>query len=118
MVGSEAIIIFLPALFWVKIALSLLAFFYGLQILLKHGLLLNKKSIVALERYDEDWIVVTRNASDEGAISGILGSSTITTKIAILRFERLGKGKIRECVVFPDAIGNERYRELIVSVRG
>lgn len=114
LICSEATLFYLSAHYVLRGILGLVIFVYWYHIYKKHALLKHPQSLIRLERQNEaDWKIVTRQ---EEFFAKILGSSTLTTKLCVLRFEKVGGGKC-EYVIFADSVGKENFRQLIFEVR-
>jgi hypothetical protein len=107
---SVVIILTLPISMMIKVFLLLFAAIYSISIYLQHGL----PSMIALKLTNEGWFL--RESIGDIAVD-LLGESTITAFVCVLRFKAAGISKKRTCVVFNDALNRDDYRRLIVQLR-
>lgn len=103
-------------IFWGYRGLTvILVIVYGGFIMRQFVLLINNRSIKAIHyQNDRQWLVHT-NAGDYFA--KVLGSSTVTNLVSVLRFKVMGKQKVYSCVIFFDSLSTEDYRRLVVQLR-
>jgi hypothetical protein len=98
-----------------KLAGSLLLLSYGGYLFWYQGLLQGKQVITALQPMgDHRWLV---SQSEQKVEATLLGDSTVTNWVAILRFRLLNRRRAVSCVVFKDALKPEQYRQLLVILR-
>lgn len=92
----------------IKIVSILLTLLYGNWILQRHVLLKHTKSIIWLKHIKgNQWKI---GDSNEAQVVNLLGSSTVTSKIAILNFA--SRSQKRSCVIFPDSLNRTHFRHL------
>lgn len=95
------------------IRLGLMAIFviYGVQLFRRYVLLRDAKSILALQYMDDRrWMLQTSTHQYEAEL---LGDSTITTLISILRFRIKGFRFPWVAIVLPDSLQPDEYRALL-----
>jgi len=111
--GSFAII-FSQAFSWgLTIFLTLLTLGYGLKILWQYVLL--KNTIIGLRYHHvEGWKIQLR---DEVFAAKLLGESTVSKWVSVLRFKVEEKYFKCSCVVWSDSLTSEEYRRLRVVAR-
>ena len=107
---GNIIIFFTQMYFIIKIILWIAILFYSLGILRLHGLLRNKKSVISLQLQNKQWFVNNRAVS-------LMGDSTITQWISILRFKCRATKKIFVSVILPDSLQSFSYRQLVMLLR-
>jgi len=117
LIGSEIVLFAftLPIFLSIKCVIALILILYSIAVLYSHGLLRHKKSIIAFSRTDKGWTV--KDATGFYAAT-LCGSSTVTTKLCILRFQMFEKRLKRSCIIFKDSVPEGEFRRLLVGVRG
>jgi hypothetical protein len=113
-IGSLAIIFSLMLSLWIKLVIALFTLSYGFSVLIRHGLLLHARSILRLSSEDNSWLL-----EDEliALPAHLLGDSTATTWLCVLRFKLIDAKQYRSCVIFNDALSKQMYRRLLVYLR-
>jgi hypothetical protein len=105
----------LSILIWYKLSVILLVCIYGQIIIWQFGLLRAPDSIVRLRCFpDGKWLVQTNRQQYEAILKG---DSTVTTFISVLQFKAQEKRWPITCVIFPDSLQADWYRQLLVVVR-
>lgn len=100
---------------WLIILLIFFASVYGGHIIYRQGFLCANKSIVGLRLLNnKTWMLFTKNTVITGEL---LGESTVTNRVMILRFAIPGSWYKRTCVICKDAIDPSIYRHLLVHLR-
>lgn len=98
----------------IKILLFSFILIYGARIFLRYGLLKNRHSILQLV-VDSNGCSIRTN--QEVLAVKLLGESTLTTWLSILRFSHLENKNKYSCLIFKDSIGSEAYRRLLVAIK-
>lgn len=123
-IASLAIVISLAIPVSLKCCLFMLVLVYGTFIIRQYAFLQGSKAIVAIRRLsDGRWYVSTR---DHSVPVRLVGESTVTNFAMVLRFRKVGgswaaprlhffNGSV--CVVFPDALAPDLYRQLLVILK-
>jgi hypothetical protein len=98
-----------------KLLLVTSVIIYSAQALWQHGMLRSNASVMALRYFPKgDWQFDTR----EGQFFGkILGESTVTSVLMILRLRDVRNGKIYNVLILPDTLSRNEFRQLIMRVR-
>jgi len=113
--GSLALTIGLPIDWVLKIVLIISVLVYGTWILWIVGLMKGANSIVGLQ------LLADGSCSLRYPLCTIeaemMGDSTVTTVVCVLRFSVQGKRLKASCVVFKDSVERKMYRELLVWLR-
>lgn len=112
--ASVAIVLLLPLLWWVKILLAIAVWLYGAHAIWKFVLLRDKSSITAIRYQSKQWFVRLRG---EFIPAQLLGTSTVTPTIVILRFRIPSKTFAQSAIVFRDSLGEELFRKLLIAVK-
>jgi hypothetical protein len=94
--------------------LILLVLSYGSRLFWNRALLQGGDSILRLSYDSERWELQDRIKTWNAELCG---ESTITHFLSILRFTTPNKRKKRTCLIFKDALGQDRYRQLVVILR-
>lgn len=112
---SIAIFMTLPLAVTVKAGGLVLLCAYGIYLLWNNGLLRGKTSISFLKYCDERcWQI---EVGSEKVEAELMGDSTVTGIISVLRFRISGRLRPLSCVVFRDSLPQNRYRQLLVLLR-
>lgn len=113
--ACAVIVAALSAAWWLRAGLFVLLLVYGGWMIWQFGLLRGSASITAVRRLsDGDWLLQTRQGEYRAAL---LGDSTVTLVVSVLRFRVNQEKRVRTCIVFHDSLPNGRYRELVVVCR-
>lgn len=113
-IASFSAIDYLPLPVGIKLLLSSFSLAYGAWILLKDGLLLHKSSIVRLLIEKE---VCYLSNHEEVFAASLMGDSTVTGWVCVLRFRLANKRFKKSVVIFKDMVEPEMYRRLVVFLR-
>jgi hypothetical protein len=108
--ASDIIILTLPISMTIKAVLLLFVSVYSIFIYREHGL----QAAQGLKLTQEGWFL--RDNLGVMAVE-LLGESTITAFVCVLRFKSATSAKKRTCIVFNDALNPDEYRRLIVQLR-
>lgn len=112
---SSAILIYLSMPFLLKSAILLSVLIYSAHLYWRYVSLQSPHSIVRLERDSEgNWRLHT---SQQIVMATLCGTSTVTTQVAILRFQLKQSMRRQSCVIFADALLPEHYRQLLVALK-
>jgi len=115
LIGSIGIIFSLQILWWVKAILVFVTLGYGLSILLFHGFLLGRNAVLGIRQAHEGcWHLFTNN---QAVLGELMGDSTVTTLLCVLRFKIQGEKLKRSCVIFNDSMKADDYRRLLVYLK-
>ena len=112
---SLILIFTLQIKWWWQVFLIGFVLIYGIPILRCDVLLRGQQSILQLQCDSNGrWCIDTRcnQFSTE-----LLGSSTVTSWVSVLRFRDEISKKIKNCVIFNDALATDDYRQLLVMLR-
>lgn len=112
---SLAIIISLPIGGVIKLSGVFLTLMYGAYLLWNNVLLRGRQSVTVL-RVDEDsrWQVsIAKQILD----AELLGDSTVTGVVSVLRFRIENQRWPISCVIFRDSLPPDRYRQLVVQLK-
>lgn len=100
--------------YWLRGIIAGVTLRYGLAILKKDGFLTNGYSIFRLRGGEGGWLINDRLG--ESPVE-LLGESTITNLVCILRFKLINQPGKRTCLIFRDALDAGLYRQLLVFLR-
>ena len=113
--SSTVVVVCLPVSFWVKLLLLGLLCLYGANIIWKFGLLRSKTAVLGVILQSEGlWHIYIGKQSYPAKL---MGNSTVTGFVSILRFQVLGSFWPKSCVVFSDSVDSDHYRQLLVLLR-
>lgn len=115
MVGCLGVVLYLNISVGVKIILLIFLTIYGVHVLWRYGLLKDSHSIKQLTQRSNDWYL--RSNSGQFKVS-LLGESTVSTWVCVLRFANFQNSKKYSCIVFNDSVESDLYRRLLVAVKG
>lgn len=88
---------------------------YGAYLYWHEGLRRSANAIIRLQRQaDGRWQVTTHTMQYTATLRG---DSTVTSLIAVLRFNIENKRRPWSCVVFRDALSADAYRQLMIAAR-
>ena len=108
-----ALLLPIPLIFKLVIVLALTSYLGWAT--WKYCLLQAATSILALRFIsDKKWVLLTRTEELEAVL---LGDSTITRWVAILRFSIDGQRTPVSCILFADALTADEYRSLVATAR-
>ena len=111
---SVFILIMLPLPGWMQGVLSFFLLVYGVVVIRRYGMLSAKSAIIALKKITANkWQIETRNGVYEGEL---LGDSTITKLVSVLRFKVQGRAPI-VCIVWKFSLAGDGYRQLLVALK-
>jgi hypothetical protein len=99
----------------IKIGLFLTALLYTSSVFWQQGLLRGKKSIVAIKKRDQQWIINMKNGDESEAI--LLGESWVSRFACLLLFHTASSYLTRVCLIFPDSVPAHLYRKLRLTVK-
>lgn len=99
---------------WLKFVLFLFVTLYGGYIFWRYGLLMHSYSIGRIKSSSDEYYISNRISTYPVEL---LGDSTITTWVSILRFKRPGNRAKHSCIVFNDSLDRDNYRRLIVRAK-
>jgi len=103
----------LPIIYKCIIMILLMA--YLASIIWRFCLLRAASSIRGLRQLDGgQWLLQMRDAEIEG---NLLGDSTITRWVSILRFRVANRYRPLSCIIFSDSLTSNSYRKLIVQIQ-
>jgi hypothetical protein len=112
---SIAIFMTLPLALIVKVSGFVLLCLYGIYLLWNNGFLRGKSSVRFLKYCDERrWQI---EVGSERVEAELLGDSTVTGVISVLRFRITGRLLPLPCIVFRDSVPQHRYRQLLVVLK-
>ena len=123
---STILIIFIAASFclavslaisiWIKRIVLVLVGVYGGILVWHFGFLKANDSIIRIRRLsDGQWQVQSNQHVYKATLKG---DSTVTTVVSILRFQANNKRWPITCVIFPDSLPADGYRQMVVTLRG
>ena len=116
LIGSLTITVLLPLNYPLKLPLFLLVLGYGSWLLWQYGLLKSRQAIQQVRLYKSGhWQL--RNQQQIIRYANLTGDSTITRWVSVLRFQVSENPRMRSCIIFSDALRQEEYRQLRVSMR-
>ncbi|OAI50025.1 hypothetical protein AYO45_00145 [Gammaproteobacteria bacterium SCGC AG-212-F23] len=114
---SSMLISFLLLVSWVeKLILLLFISGYGSQIMRKYGLLTARNAIFHCRYSDENGWYFSSHDVDFFAVD-IMGESTLTRWLSVLRFQIAGEKSKQACVIFKDSIATNDYRKMLAILR-
>ena len=114
LITTFAVILFLAIALWIKLFLFLSVAFYGGFILCKDGLLKGQNVLIRIQQQNKNqWILHTQKEIYSGEICG---QSTVTHCILILRFRIPKHFFAKTCVIFPDSLKRDQFRELLMRL--
>ncbi|EKD70222.1 MAG: hypothetical protein ACD_46C00598G0003 [uncultured bacterium] len=112
----SSIIIFLLPLLWMQAILFITVIIYGGGAMWRYGLLRSKNSIISVRQTnDEKWLVTTNSNQYQAEI---LGDSTVTQYVSVLRFKIENHSLLLSCIIFRDSLKSDQYRQMMVAIRG
>lgn len=112
-VGSLLICGYLPVLNLIKVSLMTAVFIYGGAQYWHYGLLKSRRSITELKLNEAGWQL----RDQSGVFSAeLIGDSTVTTHVCILRFMQPNQRKKRSCIICKDAVNPDEFRRLLVAL--
>jgi hypothetical protein len=100
---------------YIQFLLSLLALRYAGLVLWKDILLRSKRAVVTLVCCDDN-IWQLKERSGETYTASVARESTVLVAYCLLRFKSTLDRRKYSVVVFPDAIGAETYRRLLMKL--
>jgi hypothetical protein len=118
-----AILLLSTMVIWVSLSLPLLIQtlgvlvigFYGYILIKRYGLLESTYSIKAIQYKEKDtWLIYQQN---NWLLAELLGNSTVTGWVSILRFRINNKGRSLSCIILKDSLGEDTYRHLLSVLR-
>jgi hypothetical protein len=113
--ASLLIVLCLSVSFWIKLPGFLLLLIYGVYLFWSRGLLRGKYAVTALDYAgDKRWRIYRENQQVDAEL---LGDSTVTGWVSVLRFRVRGQRWPVSCVVFKDALLADQYRQLLVVLK-
>lgn len=105
----------LPVNHWLHFVALLIAVAYVGYILWRFGLLLSHDAIISIRHHSNgEWRLKTRRSEYPATI---LGDSTATTRVMVLRFKVVGHFWQQSCVIFRDSLSADAYRQLLVLLK-
>jgi len=112
---SLTIILCLPVGGALKLCGFFLTWIYGAYLLSNDGLLRGKQAITSI-KYAGDgcWQI---SMTDKTLDAELLGDSTVTGMVSVLRFRIISQRWPIACVVFRDSLPLDRYRQLVVQLK-
>lgn len=115
LLGSFIILLALPLMISLKCLLILSFCGYSLYLYQKTYLLRGGQTIKAIKALpDGQWEVSTPTRVYR---ADLLGQSTVTAYVAVLRFKIKERHFPLSCVIFPDSLAPGAYRELLFTLR-
>lgn len=112
---TVAIVLFLPLTGFLKGVLLIGAAGYGLQVISRYGLLAHPHSIKQLKRLSNgEWLLHMKKRVYEGKLNNF---STATSLVSVLSFDLPKQRWPKTCVIFPDSLDKDLYRQLLVMLR-
>lgn len=112
---SVVIVIVLPIAVWLCAIMVAVLVVYGATIFWRFALLKAPLSIIRLrQREARNWQVTTNSIVTSAVLRG---DSTVTTVVAVLRFDFASRTRPVSCMIFRDSMGAEEYRRLVGLVR-
>jgi len=115
LVGSFIVLLALPLRGWVKWVVLFCFSGYSAHLFYTTYLLRGARTIQALRALpDGRWQITTATYT---GIADLLGNSTVTTSLSVLRFKRGEQYFPLSCVIFPDSLDSTRYRGLLIALR-
>ena len=99
----------------IKCCLLLAVIMYVGSILWKAGLLRSRDAIVSIRyRNNREWVLQTPSQTYQ---AHLLGDSTVTRLVSVLRFRVQGMRRTQSCVIFQDSLKDLPYRKLFVLLK-
>jgi len=111
-IGTIGIVCALPISIWIKIALICSVFCYLAPIVWRYVLLRHRDSCLGLSQDDQG--VWQLHYAGHVQPAQLLGESTVTRFVCVLRFAFLIEKTKRSCLVFNDSLTRDEYRKLLV----
>jgi len=112
---SVGVIIILEMHWYLKIFTMSCVFIYAWYCLYKQGFLKSSTAIIEIIHIEnQDWYLLTATNHYQAEL---LGDSTMTTKLSILRFSIPGKFFTKSCVIFSDSMACDHYKQLLIRVK-
>lgn len=109
------VFLFLPLSLWIKGCGSIALLIYGSTLYRKVGLLKSETSIIRLiAKGDDEFCLIM---PDQQCQAIILGDSTLTTVVSILRFRAVNGFRRYSCLIFRDSLLADEYRQLLVILK-
>ena len=115
MLISIALVLYLPILWLLKLILLSILIGYGTYLICHYGLLRHPDSITQIRRLSDGcWLLHTSRKIYEARLCNF---STATCFVSILRFYPSGHRWPTSCIIFPDSLNQDLYRQLLVVLR-
>lgn len=111
--GSIFAVLYSSLFLWIKIFLLVLVGLYG-HVLWLSSSLKSPESITRLRLQSGRCLL---NDQSDYFLADILGDTTITSFVTVLRFKKMGSTRKQSCLIFCDAVSKEEYRRLRVGLR-
>lgn len=100
----------------IKIMLLIMLITYVFYIGSRYVLLRSSKSILIIKRHsDGHWQL---NTSHHETFAWLIGDSTVTRFVCVLRFKFPGHFFLTSSIIFFDSLSNDEYRRLLMLLRG
>lgn len=91
-----------------------LLLFYSWYLIATFGLMQGKKIVTGLKFLDDTWFIDTKEAT---YIAKLNGESVVTRYISILTFKVAKKSRLYSCVIFPDSLPADEYRQFVSWIK-
>lgn len=113
-ISTLAMLGFMEANVWLKIILAIFVLLHGASVLWRRGLLKSQHSILGIQYAgDQNYFLLTSSAKIPVKL---LGDSTVTGWVSFLRFKGEKRFWPYSCMIFPDALPPDQYRQLMVML--
>jgi hypothetical protein len=111
MLGSVGLIYYCSLKFEYKLLLVLFSLSYGGWILFWHAF---NNPVKQLIFHDNDWWI---RSSRETQVIQVLGETTLTRWMTVLRYKKPETRIKQTCLIFSDSVEKDQYRRLLVTLR-
>jgi len=112
--ASMAVIILLPCAWWLKVMMAAGLSAYGVYLVQQVAQLQGKNAITRIVSCENGWRVHT---NQDVLNATLMGDSTVTRLVSILRFKVSTQCRPLCCVMFRDSIANDDYRNFLMTIK-
>ncbi len=112
--SSIGVLLYIKCFWLFKLFLLLLVLAYAWFVLKQQGLLQKQDAIQSITKDQKHWVVKTKQGE---FLTELLGDSTITAFVSLLRLKSLHSNQIYTTLIFPDSLEFDQYRKLLVVLR-
>lgn len=88
--------------------------FFSWYLISYHALMNGNHIVRGFRLLDDAWYIDT---TSETYLANLCGDSVVTRYISILNFKVAKQSKLYSCVIFPDSLPQDHYRQFVVWIR-